>query len=203
MPEVFRGPRVTDADRPWARRTEQLGVGEFADQLQREWRTVVDELLGWNFRRRHPAVVRFGHPRVDGAMATTYRHPIFDRVEVLVDGGLVTGLHDEIDSRATLPDRWRFVRDVLAHEAVHVALLARYPVTSEDADHVGKYALLADALAPRIGLGDFPVGRHWAWPYLGRTADDYGGAWRPLAERDRHHTFQALIRDLAEEGETA
>lgn len=203
MPDLVRGPRVTAADRPWARSVEQPGHGEFAERLQVEWRTVVDDLLGWRFRVRHPTVVRLGRPRVDHANATTYVRPHDGIVEVIVDGGILSGLNPEIDPRSTEAERWRFCRDLLAHEAVHRALMARYPVTTDDMDHVGRFALLADGLAPRIGLTGFPTGQHWAWPHVGRPLGYFGAAWRPAAEAHRALTIQALLEDLADEKDTA
>lgn len=196
---MVRGPRVTAADRPWARWTEQSGTGEYYEQLQDEWRRLVNDLLGWRFGQRHPTVVRFARPRADGCLATTYVNPMSGNVEVLVDGGLITGLHDEIDPRSSVSDRWRFTQDVLAHELVHRAIIATGRPISEHIDHDRSYRLLADALAPRLGLAGFPPGDYWAWPYSGRDSAHYGGAWLPLAERDRHLKHQALLRDLADE----
>jgi NAD(P)-dependent dehydrogenase (short-subunit alcohol dehydrogenase family) len=33
---------------------------------------------------------------------------------------------------------------------------------------------------------------------VGRSDDFYGGAWLPLVERERHHTLQALLRNLTD-----
>ena len=176
-------------------RAELPGLVNATIRLQREWDTLVRAHFGDRVYL-HGAVVLLGRPAAHGALGTTSKRHRDGRLEVVVDAGLYLGAHPDIDAAAPAQGRWNLVRDVLLHEAVHVAIDTTGPPWREQADHGGPYALLADAIGTRLGL---PSIGHWAhWPYFTRPADHYLGAYRPAAEVHLTRTFQALLRDLAE-----
>lgn len=142
-------------------------------RLAETWNRLDGQLFNGRLRRDKP-IITFGSPAIDGAHGTFGVRRRDGAALLTLDERLITGLHPHLPPGVSVAARWRFVEDVLTHEAVHAVVHRAGRPWGDNANHDGAFAALAEHIGNKLGLPPAP-GRWAWWPYCVRRAGYYVG----------------------------